>query len=120
MPLNSEIIRAGQLRKIITFQSRTTGQDAAGQPLATWTTQFTAYAAIEPLSGRELIQAQIAGAAVSHQITVRYRSELANPIDVAKMRIMYGTRVFNIQASMNQMEANRAVILQVQEGLNDG
>ena len=120
MPLNTDVIRAGQLRQVITFQSRSMGTDAAGQPLETWVSQFTSRASVEPLSGRELIQAQIAGASVSHQITVRYRPELSNPILVAKMRIIYRSRVFNIQASMIQMEVNRVVVLQAQEGLNDG
>jgi SPP1 family predicted phage head-tail adaptor len=120
MPLNTDVTRAGVLRKVVTFQARSTGKDAAGQPLDTWTTQFTSRASIDPLTGRELIQAQIAGASATHQVTVRYRSELADPIVVAKMRILYGSRVFNIQASMNQAESNRVVILQVQEGLNDG
>ncbi|HUX23222.1 MAG TPA: phage head closure protein [Burkholderiales bacterium] len=120
MSVNSYVIRSGDLRHRISFQSRQVGQDAAGQPVDVWTTAFTSWADIAPLNGRALMSAQVMQSAVTHEITMRYRSELASPIAVANMRILFGTRVFNIHASMNQDERNRTVILQAEEGLNDG
>lgn len=120
MALNAEVIRAGDLRERVTFQTRDAGQDAAGQPILTWSDAFTSWAAIEPLSGRDLIQAQIANAQVTHQVTVRYRSEFADPIQAAKMRIVYGSRIFAITSCLNQLERRRAVVFQVQEGGSDG
>lgn len=113
-------MRAGDLRKRLTFQVKSTGQDALGQVVNTWTTAFTCWGEIQPLNGRELLAAQAVQSAVTHTVTVRYRSELATPKQVAAMRILYGSRVFDIRASMNESERNRMVTLSVEEGLNNG
>lgn len=117
---NSYLVRSGNLRKRLTFQTKATTEDALGQPVNTWTTAFTCWGEIQPLTGRELIAAAAVQSAVSHTVTVRYRSELANPKTVAAMRILYNTRVFNIHAPMNEDERNRVVTLMVEEGLNNG
>jgi head-tail adaptor len=36
------------------------------------------------------------------------------------MRVLFGARVFDINASMNQDERNRLVMLQAKEGINNG
>lgn|SRR6185312_4677877 len=120
MGVNSYVIRSGDLRHRITFQQRDTGQDAAGQPVNTWTSLFASWADVSPLTGRALLSAEVMASAVTHEITLRYRPELAAPINVANMRVLFGTRVFNIHACLNQDERNRTVILQAEEGLNDG
>ena len=120
MAVNSYVTRCGELRHRITFQTRQTAQDPSGQPIESWVSAFTSWADVTPLTGRELMAAQAVQSAVSHAITMRYRSELANPKTVANMRVLFGTRVFNIHASLNQDERNRTVILQVEEGLNNG
>lgn len=120
MGVNSYVIRSGDLRHRVTLQRRQTGQDAAGQPVDVWDTVFSGWADVSPLSGRALMSAQVMQSAVTHEITMRYRPELASPIDSANMRILFGTRVFNIHAVLNQDERNRTVILQAEEGLNDG
>lgn len=117
---NSYVVRAGNLRKRLSFQTRATTQDVSGQQVNTWTTAFTVWGEIEPISGRELLAAQAVQSDVTHTVTVRYRSELAVPKVVAAMRIMYGTRIFNITSGMNEDERNRLVTLQVSEGANLG
>jgi SPP1 family predicted phage head-tail adaptor len=118
--MNSYLVRSGTLRKRLTFQTKAVTQDALGQPQNVWTDLFTCWGEIVPLSGRELLAAAAVQSAVSHTVTVRYRSELAVPKTVAAMRIRYGSRVFDIHASMNEDERNRLVTLQVEEGLNNG
>ena len=120
MAVNSYVVRSGELRRRITFQTRQTTQDAAGQAVETWVPAFTAWADITPLTGRELMAAQAVQSSVSHMITMRYRSEFANPTQVANMRAVYNGRLFNIHASLNQDERNRSVMLQAEEGLNAG
>lgn len=113
-------MRAGDLRHRVTFQAKTATEDSFGEQLPTWIDQFTVSAAIEPLSGRELFAAQSVQSEVTHQITVRYRSEFASPRAIAAMRIAYGNRLFDVHAVMNVDERNRMVIVMASEGLNDG
>lgn len=111
---------AGNLRKRITFQQRTTTVDSYGQQTTTWTDLITVWASIEALSARELLAAQAVQSEVSHKITVRYRAEFANPVAVAAMRITYNGRLFNIQGATNIDERNREIDLTCAEGLNNG
>lgn len=120
MGFNGYVIRAGDLRNRITLQTRVTAQDPSGQPVESWVDAFKCWASISPLTGRELIAAQQVQSSVTHNITVRYRREFGDPKTVANMRAVYGVRVFNIHACMNQEERNRAVDLLVEEGLNNG
>src|SRR5574340_2073 len=101
----------GALRKRITLQSRATTQDTFGGQSTTWTDVATVWAEIEPAGGRELMAVQSLPVAITHSIAVRYRAELANPKTVAGMRAVYGTRIFDIHASMNESERNRMVTL---------
>ena len=118
MALGGYNLRAGDLRNRITFQTRTETQDGTTGAVAyIWADSFTCWADIEPLSGRELIAAQQLQSGVTHNVMVRYRSELSDPKTVAGMRIVFGTRYFNILACMDQDSRRRAVVLQVEEGL---
>jgi len=112
-------------RVLIQKPSEAGTQDAAGQPSTDWVDVFMegdhkVYAAINPLKGQELIAAQAEQSEVSHKITVRYRSQLANPLEVAKMRAVFGERIFNIYAAINRNESGRWVDLMCSEGLNEG
>lgn len=109
-------MRAGELRRRVTIQQRVTTQDTFGGQSQTWT-DFAANvpAAIDPLSGRELMTAQATQSEVSHRITIRYL-----PGVTAAMRIVYQGRYFNISAVMNIEERNREMQILASEGLNNG
>jgi SPP1 family predicted phage head-tail adaptor len=113
-------LRAGMLNRRLAIQSRSTTQDAAGQPLNTWTTLATVWAAIEPLSGHELERAQAIHPEISHQITIRYAAAWADPKTVAKYRGLYKSRIFNFHAPMNSEEGNVQIVILASEGLNQG
>jgi SPP1 family predicted phage head-tail adaptor len=116
-------MRAGTLTRLVTFQALGASPDSyGGQPSAagTWTDVKSVYAAIEPLSGRELLAAQQLSIDVTHRITVRYDAALADPRIVAAMRVVYGARYFNVRAAMNIDEGNRVIELAATEGLKDG
>lgn len=102
------------------FQTRETTQDDLGQQSTSWVDAFSCRADIDALSGRELMAAQAVQSSVSHTITVRYRPELQNPKDVAAMRILYGTRVFDIHEAINEDERNRVVSILAEEGVSNG
>ena len=111
---------AGMFRKSVKFQTRDVTVDSYGQQVTSWSDAFSARAAIEPLSARELFAAQALQSEVSHRITVRYRAQLANPTLVAAMRVLYGTRVFDIRGAINIDERRGVVELSATEGLNNG
>lgn len=113
-------MQAANLRKRITLQQRSSSQDGYGQQLTSWTTLFTAWAAIEPVSGAQLDRARSIYNETSHKVTLRWRAQLNDIRVVGSYRILYGSRVFDVGASMNQDERNRTVVLLCDEGINEG
>ena len=118
-------MRAGDLRRRVLIQIHSTTQDTFGQQVTTWTDWLTNVPAdIQPLSGRELIAAQAVNAEVTHMIVIRYHPQMADPIKVAAMRVIYVnagvTRYFNVASSINEDEKNRTINLMATEGLNRG
>lgn len=113
-------MRAGELRHLLTFQAKSTAQDELGEPINAWVDVFTCRGKVSPTTGRERLAAQAVQSSVTHSVTVRYVPQLANPKDVAAMRIVFGTRIFDIHDSVNEDERNRMVTLMAEEGLNNG
>lgn len=118
-------MRAGDLRRRITIQSRDMTQDAAGQQALTWTDYLAGVPCdIQPLIGRELFAAQAAQSEATHTLILRYTDLLADPIKVAGMRAVYVnagiTRYFNLTASLDVDERNRQITVVASEGLKFG
>lgn len=114
-------LRSGSLSRPITFQSRSTSQDAAGEQISTWSDIKTVYAMFEGLSAAEIAKVAALYTDVTHRITVRYDDAfLRDPKLVASYRIVYNGRYFNIKGSMNLNEEDRIVELMASEGLNEG
>ncbi len=113
-------MQAGQLSHSIVLQRRDLQRDSHGAQVATWSDVAQLRAAITPLTGREVLAAQAFSAQLTHQIVVRYTRCLSDPLELPKLRILFGQRVFNIQAAINDEERNRQITLLVTEGLNDG
>ncbi len=90
---------AGKLRCWVTIQQIGTAQDASGQVVDSWSTVATRWASIEPLSGREYFAARQFQAQVNIRVRLRYLAGI-----VAKMRILYETRVFDIEAVIDPGE----------------
>lgn len=105
----------GKLNKRLTIQQRAPGQDASGQPTLNWVDVVTVWAGIRPLSSRELIAAQASQSEISHEITIRYRSDVT-----AAMRGVYKGRYFNFGMPRNMDESNRELVIPATEGLNKG
>jgi SPP1 family predicted phage head-tail adaptor len=97
----------GALRKRITIQQQSATQNTRGEPIPSWTTFATCWASIEPKNGRELLAAQQVQSQVITEITIRYQSGIT-----PDMRILYGTRYFDIQAIQNVEERNRMIVMQ--------
>ena len=113
-------MRSGDLRKRVTFQLRGVTTDSFGQQTTTWADLLTTWASLEGLTAQELFAAQSIQSEVTHTITVRYRSEFAQPKTVASMRALYGGRIFNISGAVITEERKREVVMKAAEGLNNG
>lgn len=83
----------GDLRHRITLQSEREIVDEYNTPIVGWEDYATVWAAIEPLRGREYLEAKN----VTPELTVRIRIRYKEGIDHG-MRVKYGTRIFNIQS----------------------
>ena len=88
----------------VSLQSATTISSLTGEPEKTWSTYATVWAAIRTLSGRERNAAQQVQATQTHEVTIRYSSEVADV--TPKDRILYGSRIFDIQDVRNIDETN--------------
>ena len=113
-------LRAGTLRHRITLQRRSTSVDSFGAQSTSWVTAARVWASIEPSGGKELMAAQAMAIDQPATITIRWQPMFADPKTVAALRIIYGTRIFNIHSSNNPEARNRVLTLLCSEGLNDG
>lgn len=107
-------MRAGKLRHRITIQSESETADGAGGYGLAWTDLATVWASVEPLSGRELRQADQVQDETTHQVTIRYRSDV---VPIGKYRISFGTRRFNVTSVINPDERNVSLTLMCEEGV---
>jgi SPP1 family predicted phage head-tail adaptor len=104
------MMRAGPLRCRVTIETPVETQAADGSILTTWETYIEAWASIEPLIGREYFAQQREQAVVSHKIRMRHISGITH-----KMRIAWGTRLFEIESVLNVGERNREIVLMCSE-----
>jgi SPP1 family predicted phage head-tail adaptor len=117
----SGAMRGGTLNRLIQIQARAVQQDSFGGQSETWTTINSVYAFIEALSGSERMAAASYSTDVSHRVTCRFDPvTFADPRAIATYRVLYGTRVFNIEGALNIDESNRTIQLMCSEGLNNG
>lgn len=100
-------MRAGRLKHRVRVQTATTSRGATGQPVTTWTTAATVWAYVEPVKGDERIAAQGVQAKLSHRVHLRYN---AYPALTTAMRLLYGTRIFEITAVVNRYEADKEIV----------
>jgi len=91
---------AGKLRQRITIQ-KVVNTNTYGSVTKSWETYKQVWASIDPIKGKEYFLSDIDNAKVSHRIRIRYLSGMK-----PSMRIMYGTRVFEIETIINKEERN--------------
>ena len=105
-------MRAGKLRHRVTIQQPVETQDSYGEPIITWTALDTVWGAVEPLRGGESYtrnDAQLLAEA-DYRIRLRHRSDVTH-----KMRVVWGTRVFQINHVADVMERQRELHLMCEE-----
>jgi len=105
-------MRIGPLKKRVAIRSAATERDSFGQAIATWSTDATVWASIEPLSGRELVSAQQQHAETTHRVRMRYQ---VNTTVTAAKRLLYDSRVFEIVTVIHSKEGKRMLELLCKE-----
>ena len=86
-------VKAGALNSRVTIQSQSSTQDAAGQPVLTWTDMATVWANVRHPRGAESIQADAETSIVKASIRIRKRTGITSA-----MRVVFGDRVYSIKA----------------------
>jgi len=94
--------RTGALRHRVVIEHRTVQPDGAGGQTVTWNDGATVWAAIEPLSGVELLRRDRVSGALTHRVSLRFRDDV-----VPEGRLRYGARIFEILVVRDVDERHR-------------
>lgn len=105
---------AGILNRRVTIQAPTEvrGADYADVQ-RTWADVATVWASLEPLSARELFQNLEVSSELTTRVRIRYLAGVS-----AKQRVVFGSRVFEIQSVINPGELNAELELLCAEQLS--
>ena len=95
-------MRIGPLRHRVAIQNSTPSQDGYGDDSnRTFSTVETVWGSVEPISGRELLNAQQIQAETTHRIRIRHTTNATS-----QSRILFKGRTFEIVSLINWMEKN--------------
>lgn len=101
----------GDLNQQIVVQEKTVTYDTVNQPIETWSEFDTVYAQIITSGGGELYTAQRINAETTAVFKIRKLTGITT-----LMRILYGTRIFEILPPINNMdERNRLMLIMGKE-----
>lgn len=108
-------MQAGRLRQRVTIQDKVVLRDSFGEEIITWTDVATVWAGVEPLRGREFLEAQVQGADVTTRVIIRHRAGIR-----PEMRVIWtdddGTaHIYDVQAVISVQERRREVQLMCRE-----
>lgn len=113
-------MRAGELRIPVTVQQRSTTRDAVGGQSTDWADIKEVRVGIRPLYGWERMSARSLAPEITHEIVAWNEPLWADPKANATYRIVYGARLFNIHAVLEEGPRRESVRILASEGLNDG
>lgn len=95
-------MRTGLMRRVVTIRTNAQTPDGMGGYTETPTDVANIPARVEPLEGRELMEAMQTGMQRPHRFTLRYRTGMTG----AKT-IIYDSRTFDIKSVMDPEEKHR-------------
>lgn len=101
-------------RKRITIQTLTRASDGQGGSTDTWTDGPEVYCSITPIKAYERYQAMQMQTPVSHNIMMRYRTDITTQI-----RLKYQDRIFWVKEIINQEERGRFLLIKAIERAGD-
>ncbi len=103
----------GRLNQLVTLQSFGSVSDDGGGTTDTWSNFATApnvWAKFFPLRGVEQLQAMQLESKISHDVVIRYRTDVT-----AKDRLLWGSVELNIRAVIPRDNKNRFLTLRCEQ-----
>lgn len=107
------MMQAGRLNRRIIIHQNTPTRDANGGEVESWSVLAYRWASLEPINGREYFTAQQTASEVTHRVRIRYDYTVKTV--TPKMRIVYGSRTFDIESVINPRESNKELVLMCRE-----
>ena len=111
-------MKSGDLNKRITIQKKSTTattRDEFGQLNYVWEDLGTFWAAVEPLTGRELWAQQQLQSELTTRFRIRYQPNI-----ITDMRISYVDKIYVIKSVIDHKEDHIELQLLTGEGVRDG
>lgn len=100
-------MEAGSLRRRVTIQQRVAAvQDSYGAEAVCWADVATVWAAVEPILGREFVEARQLTAELTTRIRIRYRAGIT-----PAMRVLHGSEVYEVVSVQHVRSENREIVL---------
>lgn len=106
---------AGKLDHSVTLQNYRETRSASGAQVRAYEAYAIVWARVRTLSGTERIAAQQASSILTHEVTIRYRSDVR-----PDHRLVLGIRAFDIKDVRNVDERNEELRMLVTEVLSAG
>jgi SPP1 family predicted phage head-tail adaptor len=100
------MVAIGRLNRLISIEASTPATDSSGFDSGSWSEAFSAWAKIEPTSGREYRGGEKIESETTHNFTIRFQAGIT-----PAHRIVYSGRVFDIESVINPNEKNQYLIL---------
>ncbi len=107
----------GRLRHRVIVEALTETQDDAGQMVKSFSTTKTVWASIEPLVGREFLEARASNAEMTHRIRMRHFDGLTNKHRLSET-VGESTRYFNITSVQDVAERGEEHVCMCVEDLD--
>jgi SPP1 family predicted phage head-tail adaptor len=108
-------MRIGQLNKRVLIQRPASGVDSIGQPVGGWATVARVWADIRFASGLQAVLGDAVVSVAKASVRIRKRRDV-----VASMRVVHGSRVFDILAVLPDEQGDDYCDLVCETGQNDG
>ena len=109
-------MQAGWLRHRITVQDKQVSRAQNGEEEITWPDHFSAWASVEPFRGREYLESKQVETDVDTRIRLRYQP---GKQPLPRMRVVYGSRIFEIESVINAKEMDIELNLMCRELLDE-
>lgn len=94
-------LAAGKLRHRVIIQRNDEFQISDGSMTQEWVDVYPKiYAEVAPLSAREFLASATQNMSISTRITIRYKPDI-----VAKMRVLHGSKVYNIEGVLQDVDS---------------
>lgn len=103
--------RIGQLRERVTIQTPVKVSTTGGGSIETWSDVTTVSARVLPMQGREMFAREQLHEEITHKVTIRHRSDVTTD-----QRLVWGSRVLNIESAVNLDERRRYLTMTCREG----